>query len=570
MILQRLVEYYERLKTQGKVPLFGFQIKEIPFVIELDSSGGFVQFTDIRERSGKKLRGAPRVVPIELKRAGSKSWEKANLLWDHIGYVLGYDQSKPEAAAKQHGSFKKRFYETFEDIEDEGIQAVASFLKHLPTERIQNDPLWPEIAESKPNLTFRLSGDQELISQRSAVSRIVAEKAAEGEGEKQHCLVTGKQAVAATLHLGIKGVLGAQSVGGNIVSFNAESFCSYGKEQGLNAPISEEAAFAYVTVLNRLLGDPEHRIYMGDTTTVFWALGDTPMEHMFASLMVEPKAEAGEDTASIHALFKAPQSGAKSVLEDQTPFCILGLSPSAARLSVRYWYDGTVQELADHIRQYFQELEIVHGPDERVHLPLSRLLLSTALQYKWDNVPPNLTGETLRSVLSALPYPQTLLHALLRRIRAEQHITYARAALLKAILIRNHHKEITVALDTTNKEPGYVLGRLFALIDRAQYLAQGKVNAPIRERYFGSFSSAPIGVFGYLMDLHQHHMASLRKEKPGSHVNMDKEIGEVMGLLEPTAKAIPDHLPPAQQGLFALGFYHQRQHNFNQHKGDEQ
>ncbi|MFH0765143.1 MAG: type I-C CRISPR-associated protein Cas8c/Csd1, partial [Calditrichota bacterium] len=355
-----------------------------------------------------------------------------------------------------------------------------------------------------------------------------------------------------------------QSSGANIVSFNLDAFNSYAKTQGYNAPVGKKAEFAYTTALNTLLAKDSHqRLQVGDTSTVFWAARENPMENLYTDFFGEKvEVKSIQDNESLKALYNAPQSGAPPLQEDLTPFYVLGLSPNAARIAARFWYDGTVGEVAKNIRQYFDDTAIVHSPWEPEHLSLFRLLVSTAVQGKSENIQPNLAGDIMESILTGTPYPQTLLGAAVRRIHAEHEINYPRVALIKAVLCRDARfykkteKEVGMSLDTENTNPGYRLGRLFAVLERVQERARPNLNATIRERFYGSASSTPVVAFPHLLKLKNYHIAKL--ENKGEAVNFEKRLGEILdGLTD-----FPAHLCLADQCRFAIGYYHERQSFF--------
>jgi len=359
-------------------------------------------------------------------------------------------------------------------------------------------------------------------------------------------------------------VWGAQTSGANIVSFNLGAFNSFGKEQGYNAPVGEKAEFAYTTALNLLLKKgSRQRMQVGDASTIFWAEKKHDFEDVFAYLFGEPaKEDFTQDHKQLIATFRAAKIGSKLELDPRTLFYVLGLAPNAARIAVRFWYEGTVQQVADHIYQHFDDCAIVHGPKQPDSLSLFRLLVSTAVQGKSENIPPNLTGEFMRSILAGTPYPRTLLAAAVRRVRAERDVTYPRASLIKAVLVRDtryyhpNHKEVGMSLDTSNNNIGYRLGRLFAVLEKAQEEANPGINATIRDRFYGAASSTPVAVFSHLMKLKNYHIAKL--DNRGRAVNLERLIAEIMADIND----FPGHLSLPDQGRFAVGYYHQRQDFF--------
>jgi CRISPR-associated protein Csd1 len=576
MILQALTSYYGRISAydgSGVAPE-GFEKKEIPFIIVLDHDGKFKGIDDTRSGEGKKKRAREFLVPKGLKKSVNIA---ANLLWGNPEYVLGRPRPGTETDVKKVEKVKARhasFVETIEslDVDDSGVSAVLCFLREDDFSSVFSHPSWPEIEKSgKNDITFRLEGDTGLVCERNEVKKAVASMNKRGEDDRlQACLVTGEMDSPTRLHTAIKGVWGAQSSGANIVSFNLEAFNSYGKTQGFNAPVGKKAEHAYTTALNRLLGrDSRRRIQVGDSSTIFWADENSVMEDVYADLFGEPPKENPEQiNQAIRVLFESPRSGAPPITEDYTRFYVLGLSPNASRVAVRFWYAGTVGEVATNIKQYFEDCAIVHGNKEPEHLSLFRLLVSTALQRKSENIQPNLSGEVMKSILTGTPYPATLLASAVRRIRAEREITYPRASLVKAVLVRNsrYEKEVGMALDQNNTNVGYRLGRLFSVLEKVQEEASPGINATIRDHFYGSASSTPVTAFPYLMKLKNHHLAKL--ENRGRAVNLERLIGQIV---EGVASAgFPAHLSLQDQGRFAVGYYHQRQDLFTKKSTDEE
>ena len=553
MILQALCEYYER---KPDLPRPGFETKAIPFVIEINSAGQLVQIEDTRTLEGKKKIARNFVVPQGAKKTSAIA---ANLLWDNAEYVLGITSAgKPGRVLEQHAAFLAKLDAMAHKIDDAGLKAVRTFLQTHDKVRLEAYPLWPEILDTNPVMTFRLNGDLELICQRAAI-RAVLEKI-ETDAEEITCSISGKKDCFERLHISIKGVWGAQSSGANIVSFNKDAFNSFGKEQGANAPVGKRAAFAYTTSLNYLLSkESTQRIQVGDASTVFWSEKHTNLEDSFADLFDEPpKDDPAKQTRAIEALFKSPQTGALGDEGGNTCFYVLGLAPNAARISVRFWQVGTAAEMSARIRQHFEDIEMIHASFEKPYLSLFRLLVSTATQGKSENIPPNLAGEFMRAILAGLPYPQTLLQAAVRRIRAEREVTYPRTALIKACLNRqarysppNQEKEIAVSLDDSNTNPGYRIGRLFAVLEKIQEEAVNP-SATIRDRFYGAASSTPVTVFANLMKLKNHHLSKIEE---GRKRYFEKLIGQIMSDIND----FPAHLSLADQGRFAIGYYHQRQ-----------
>lgn len=569
MILQRLNEYYDRKQTApdatDRLPAFGLEDKAIPFIIELAADGTLVNITDTQEHQGKKKVAQRFLVPKGVKKTSGVA---ANLLWDTAEYVMGIDtKGKPERVQEQHAAFIKRIRELPGRYQvDQGIKAILGFLDRLDLPKLETLSAWEEIKSTNPTVSFRLHGDAQLVCQRLGLTS-AEEEDETGSAVNATCLVTGDESPIERLHPAIKGVWGAQTSGANIVSFNADAFRSYGKGQGDNAAVGKKAAFAYTTALNHLLvSGSRQRVQVGDASTVFWAEAEHDLEKLVPDLFGEaPKDDPDRGTEALKALHKAALSGKYTKGRSEDKFHVLGLAPNAARISIRFWETASAQAITARIEQHFEDLKVVRGKNDPEHLSLFRILTGIAVQNKAENIPPNLSGDVMRSIIEALPYPTTLLNLAVQRCRAEQDVRYPRAAAIKACLNRSIRRNnqntnetetlFTAMLDLNNTNNAYRLGRLFAALEKTQEDASPGLNATIRDRYYGAASSTPAAVFSTLLRLKNHHIGKLHA---GQAVNREKLIGEIMNGLD----RFPGHLPLPEQARFALGYYHQRQDFF--------
>lgn len=574
MMLHALNGYYERMldEPDSGMPAYGTSIENISFALVLGEDGSLRAIEDLRVQNGKKLRPRKMLVPSALKRSGRTP--PPNFLWDNTTYVLGCDdKGNPERSKLCNTAFLE-LLKSHCNNSDMGLKAVLSYLERGNGEEVSLREDWPEICGS--NLAFRLDGVPGFVHDRPAARDSWANCLAEREqGNVAQCLVSGSKRPIARLHPSIKGVRGAQSMGASMVSFDKSAFRSYGKEQSFNAPVSQEAAFAYTTALNSLLAsDSRQKITIGDTTYVFWAKKATAAESLFAFLF-DPPAESTEEpveqddqktTRDIHGLLKAIRDGRKPTdimpeLDEDVNFYILGLAPNAARLSIRFWQETSLGELLEKVGRHYRELEIVRQFDREPEFPpLWRLLLQTATLGKSENISPVLAGGLARAMLTGTPYPQNLLPVVLDRIRAEHNVTYFRAALLKAYLLRNKRMEVTVALDLNRTDRPYLLGRLFAVLEKAQEEAIPGANTTVKDRYLAAASATPGQVFHMLLKNMGNHVAKLRKdsEKQGRAVYLDRMAQDIIAGFND----YPKTMKAEEQGLFMIGYYHQRKDFF--------
>ncbi|TCP92097.1 CRISPR-associated protein Csd1 [Cricetibacter osteomyelitidis] len=581
MILSALTRYYHRLAGQtdrltggAKVPSYGFSEEKIGWVLELDSDGNLLNVIP-NLTADKKPQPKLMSVPRPEKRT---SGIKPNFLWDKTAYVLGVESNKDKTTAKaQPIAFSEKNFEAFKqyhlellaDTHDEGLIAVSRFFQQWQPEHFAESICPIEMLDA--NVVFKLADTGGYIHQREAAQHLWAGLLVTEETEQGLCLISGEIAPIARLHPAIKGVYGGQSSGGSIISFNKESFTSFGKEQGSNAPVSEQAAFAYTTTLNYLLRNNSHRLTIGDSSTVFWAEADNTAqaeaaEEFFAALMAPPDDEQ-ENQKIFNVLQEIskgrPLAEVAPKLSENTRFYILGLAPNAARISVRFWLDTTFGQLAKNLSEHWLDLALEPCP-WKTPPSIWRLLLQTASLGKSENISPVLAGEMARAVITGHLYPMSLLSQLITRIRADGDINGLRVALMKAVLQRKFRKGlikqgVPMSLNKESDDRAYLLGRLFAVLERIQTQALGELNAGIADRYYGSASAVPYSVFPRLVRGAKHHLARLRKDKPGMAIALSKDLREIVDRL---SEKYPKHLNVIEQGSFGIGYFQQEQSYF--------
>ncbi|MDR2507435.1 MAG: type I-C CRISPR-associated protein Cas8c/Csd1 [Candidatus Accumulibacter sp.] len=590
MILQALKEYYDRKAAdpESNIAPFGWEWKEIPFIIVLNNNGVPVDIKPTVEGTGKNKKTQWFLVPQSVIRTGEKTETreyKSNLLWDTIDYTIGFpsgDNKNIAICNKQHQAFKEKIA-ALDTIDDPGFIALQKFLELSDKEnKLKKYDKWEELKKKGLAHVFKLAGIEGILTDTQKVRQAINEfikKVSESSSNKICCLVSGEPDEIELTHAKIKGVLGCKSTGGSIVSVNFSAGESFGRRQGSVSPIGKHAAFFFATALNTLLSrDSKQKLQVGDATTVFWAEKRDKFEEDFGDFWAEPPGDNPDRlTNAVKSLYKSVDTGAFVTDSDNTRFYVLGLSPNAARISVRFWHVGTISEFASRFREYFDDLRIVHGSKDKDHLPLWRYLISLAALGKTENIPHGLAGNIMRAILEGLPLPLSLLQVAILRNRAEQDVTYPRAALIKAALNRSiknskstTERKLKMSLDTENDNVGYRLGRLFAVLGNVQHAALGgQTNTTIRDRYYSAASTAPASVFPTLLRNTKNHLGKLRKEKSGLAVKLEKEIQEILwGRDNEIKSGVPDfpaHLFLKDQGRFAIGYYHQRQDFFTKH-----
>ncbi|MDU1326163.1 MAG: type I-C CRISPR-associated protein Cas8c/Csd1 [Clostridiales bacterium] len=569
MILQALVKLYEDLAAQGKIARPGWSPVQVSWALCLDAGGRLIQVIPIPER---QKNGGSTAQSMELPTPVARSVNiDSNFLWDHSGYLLGIDaKGKPERSRQCFDACRRLHEQILDGVDSPISRAILAYFSQWQPARAAEHPALSDCLEEVrkgANLVFRVEG---RFAQEDAAIRAAWQNHYDsgGDGPDMQCLVTGQMGPVARLHPAVKGVRGAQSSGASLVSFNAPAFCSYGREQSLNAPTGKYAAFAYTAALNHLLSDRAHVQRLGDTTVVFWAAGADPAYQAFsAAALFGGPPPAGLEEATLRAALKKlsrMERCAEVPLDPARPFYILGLSPNAARLSVRFFLHDCFGGFLSHVNAHHARMEIVRPANDPYEtIPLWALLQETVPQTVRDKSPsPVLAGATARAILSNTDYPAALLNGVMLRIRADRKITRGRAAILKAYYLKNPHTEcpkevLTVSLNETSSIVPYNLGRLFSVLEAIQQAANPGINTTIKDKYFNSASATPATIFPILNNLAQKH---LKKLDTGLRIHYDRQLGQIKELL---GEMLPGRLSLPEQASFDLGYYHQTQKRYS-------
>ena len=622
MILKALYDYYQAMAELGKVAPSGMEWKAIPFIIVIDEDGTFRRAIDTRDKEHKL--GQEYLVAKAKGRSGSKSYAISQILWDHSGYVLGMptddSEEKLVMAPKQHEAFKQELTKLRELFpENKGFEAIELFYEKYEGQKegelsdlfevevkdlsniIPEDILLEIKKKVGANISFQLSTESDpnqLISSHRDIRSYLAGSTEEEGEEMGRCLVTGEKGTIARLHGGIS-LFGAQA-NATLISFQKFSgYDPYGKEQGLNAPISQPASDAIISGLNMLLEKDKNTNYrIGETTFVFWnTLQDDELlknyqEATFTGLPSDSDFDEEEEATSTSkkkvAKKKNPEQETKVVVQalrsalggknanidrdHSDRFYILALAPNAKRVSVKLWMEGTISEIIDNTLAHLDDMNIVRfnglldedTPPLRPVYRIMKAIYTATDSTKW---PRQVVQELLESIIKGLPYAPALQMACLERIHhdhtSKYPVTELRAALLKAYINRKHRKnpqikQLTMALDKSNSNPAYLAGRLFALLERIQEKAIPGVKANITDRYFRTASATPGIIFGRLLQLSAFHLSKIKKERGGLGFYFDRQIQEVLELLPGGQASFDKFFTPDQQSIFAVGYYHQK------------
>jgi len=587
VILQAL---YQLAESEHLMKDRDYQPKRVAWLVRVNQDGRFLGIVDTRwvpaTEGKRKPKPVAKSIPVPREKALT-SGDRAFLLFGKAEYVFGLDPMKKRPSEKlrtRFGLFRERVKTCLDATGDEGVRAVHLFLESLDagSQKIE----LPADCASNDLFAFVYAPDvDKLVANRPKVREYWKVcRTVKDTGQVRQCLVSGIEFCGDVVNVPpIMKVPGGTTSGVGIVSFNSAAFESYEWSGNENAPISRDAAEACSTALNRLLDPaypdpdteglslPSRNIRLSsDTVVCYWA----------------PHAKSGDLLACLGALFEANPAevgevyrslwrGKPPAIKDPSAFYALTLSGAQGRAVVRDWFESTVAEVADHLARHFADLDIVRNtpkPKERdlpPQIPLRALLRSLAPQGKDDAIPAPMAAELVEAALRGTPYPFSILQRALERMRAEiGHTDWldlerrdARAALIKAVLNRRrqttiNYKEVTRDMDPTNNNPGYLLGRLMAVIERMQQAASPEVNTTVVDRFFCGASATPAVVFPRLLRNMRHHASKAKDDKRGAGTAKWLE-GQADAIVS-GLNGFPAFLPLEEQGLFVLGYHHQR------------
>ena len=588
MILQALTEYYQALERERKIDAPGWTKVKVSYALCLAVDGTLerVDFMQTEQPRGKKMVLAPRSIslPAPVKRTVGVA---ANFLCDNSSYFLGIDnKGKPQRTQECFAACKAHHESLLKDVDSPAAQAVLAFFRTWDPQKARENPALQEHLDgilAGGNLIFCTA--EGFVHNDPAIQQAWEnDYNAAGDGPQGICLVTGAMGPIENIHPSIKNVAGAQSSGAALVSFNAPAFCSYGKEQNLNAPTGKYASFAYTSALNHLLADRDHVFRIGDATVVCWSRNAKPAYAALFGGVALGSAVPSYTENDLRGMVKSLCAGQSVIyqedrLDPDMDFYVLGLSPNAARLSVRFFLHNTFKGFLDNIQAHYRRLEIVRPAYDKFEtLSLWRLLSETVNQNSRDKSPaPDLAGEVLRAVLMNTRYPTTLLNGVTLRIRAEREVTRGRAAILKAYYIKLSEaanrenpdipKEVLqVSLNSDTNNIPYTMGRIFSVLEAIQESANPGINSTIKDKYFNSAAATPAVIFPILINLAQKHLKKLRGSNTGLCIFYEKQLTDLCSGIGDT---YPARMNLPQQGSFQLGYYCQTQARYQKKEEKE-
>jgi len=572
MMLQALIAYAERENLGDP----DFETVGVRWLVPLDNKGRLASspIPLAENPDAKKPRPKPFARPFTSPNELNQG-TKSHFLCDTLERsALFLDPKTPEKAAGrhvQHCYFQSLLEEAGAACSSElpRLQATLDFLRNADGVAELHRQLIAAKAKPSDNALFAVEGVHLLES--SALRQFWRDRrrrlgAQAGSRDQRICIATGELAETLDTTEKIKGIPGGLATGTNLISFDKDSFCSYGLEQAQNAALSAPAELKIRSALNTLIDKSRSQgLVFNNTVHLHWTR-ESIQEDPFDLL-------ASADKNAVEALLKSIQQGQPPVAFEANAYYALSLSGNGARIVVRDWLESTVPEVQRHVAEWFQDLAIVQpdGQGTKRDFKFGALLYGM-VRADLEDLSPALPTQLLHGALRgrSVPLPQAALAAALRRQYLEPKgedakrnaVILARLALIKACLLRSPNSPInnsqtkdtvmTECLNPESRDPAYLCGRLFAVFDRLQYLAQGGVNAGVVERYYASASTTPALVMGRLFRNAQFHLA---KTDGGVATNVGKDFEAITCAL---GDRFPASLDLESQGRFALGYYHQK------------
>lgn len=562
MILTKLKEYAD---NQMALPPPRYNKRLAAWFISLTEDGLFEGCICLKGNNKEEKKGKEFEAP-DRKRSGKAIRPK--LLFDSFEYALGIGRPdvSAEKVANYHVNFKKLVQDCADKTKDPSVIAVAKFLNSWEPTTGRN--LLPKDIDPSENVTFRVGN----IFPADAKERLTKvqdfwldslSNSSEDDDDSpiMQCLITENLApIAKRMPISIKGLsaIGGNPTGTELVSANQKPFTSYGLENSLSSPISIDAAERFAKALNSLIADDRSRMYIGSTVYVYWTKEKTTFNPL--AMLKQPKLE--EVAALLKSPFTAqPASGLTDTKVNQ--FYALALTANNARAVVRDWLETTIPNVEENLRQWFQHQQIVdaYGSSPR---PLNVFTLAASIyRDPAKEMQPSAPTALIRNALHGDRLPEDLLTKLVQRNRVEHDMTYPRVVLLKLIFSSNpNRQEMMTNMERLNLNPqlegndraAYFCGRLLAILEAIQRSAIGSINAPLTYRYYGAASSTPAVAFPQLLRGARAHLSKLRKERVGTYKALEEQVEEITANI----LTFPTTLSLQQQGLFGLGYYHQK------------
>ena len=568
MMLQALMAYAER---EGFDP--DFESVPVQWRIPLDANGKWLGSVIPLLADSTAKRPSPKLPLRPFSRSDDVGHGRAYFLCDNLERALAFpvadNPEKTEKRKTNFAYFKGLLREAAEDCLDEAdcLKAVLSFLNDDEELPRVHQALRSQGCKPTENVDIEVNG-KSLLNLHNLQNwwrrRREAEQLQVG-GIPVMSLASGEMVIPVQTAGKIDGIPGAPPAGMNLISFDKDSFRSYGLEKALNAPVSHTEDAKITGALNKLIASSYR---LEDVRYLHW--------------MREPDTDPFDlletaDEAVVAELLRSPLKGTLPSGLASNKYYLLSLSGNGGRIVVRDWLESTVPEVEANIRNWFDHLTIANEREGgtksafKLYALLATLVPRKNEKADFEKLPPQLSAQLLRSAMTGGALPSSLLAAAVTRqdLGGEQKLSPARLALIKLYLVRNHSaspleqkamSDKLKQLDPTSTDIAYLCGQLFAVIGRLQLLALGKVGTSLAERTYGGVATRPASTLGPIFTKVPAYLKKANSRFPGAGTNKQKEIETLCARIDAVDKAenrlgFPPFLGLEEQGRFALGYY---------------
>ena len=560
-ILRALYDYQAWADSQSGTAKPGCSMIDLAFAVQIDEAGNFKALVDLRK---DKKHGTPYLLPALVGRSGKNAWQTVNVGWDYREYVIGIgkvdeaEQQKSDMCELKLGSFRQSIADLCDQLSGEAAkQAVAIRAFYCNPENLillKNDPLFPECALfGKCCMTFLVGGSDIPFAALPGVLEYVGRKrgeSADSDAPSARCLITGESAPYALLHP-YTPIQGSQAIA-KLASWQINSgYDSYGHTKGENAPVSVKAAEMYGRAFDRLRKLPDNALFLGVDTCLFWTLPQDQEFEYIVSLVLRAATKDRETLkVALHAFVQSAKEGHYS--DDKRSFNLYVLSPNRARIAERCECEITIAEAADRLVSHLTDCAVADSSGVPIYWPLNHLFLTLTLDGKLSSLPRARYGSYIDSIFSRTLYPTSLYQAILRCVRENRTVSGIIAGALKGYLLREQLSnkgacKYTMSLNESIAEPGYLIGRVLALIEKSVNDTSPSLASLFGPKHFSDTMTKPGLVVPQLLRLYQPNLAATPY--------LQRQIAEIMDAME----HLPTRLLVGEQGSFVLGYYQQKQ-----------
>lgn len=587
MLLKSLVDYYDTLVGLRKVPPLDMSSAKVGFAIDLNEDGTVKRVVSLREKAdnGNAEISKTMFVPYQQRRGSGVA---PYFLADKMQYVLGCRYDKDTSSEKV---LTEKYFKAFAELHHkvlDGCHGVKAMSVLCFVDAITPGE-YPEIIEeniemldangTQPQIVLRDESGNDLILDPEIRNAWDAYLAAEqADGEEMIDLIDGHTAAVQKLHGSVRGI-GSTAGGISLISYNKNSFESYGLEHGENSPVSVVNERKYVATLNYLFASSDYVARIGKSTDpsmyiTYWSAdGNSIYQDIFSEYNGKSNLDRDDLKTIVEQIVHGKAVSCSGVeIKPDEKFYILGVSANSARLSIQFFYQCSFGDALQNVYQHQKRLEIIGAKDGHT-LSAGAMLNETVKKVKKNgkltsesNPSPSISLWLYKAIMQNTRYPSALYSQVMARVKAENSIGCVKAEIIKAYLIKNGTtvpKEVlTVAVNKDSDYAPYVLGRIFAVLEKIQKDVSPTITSTIKDRYIARAASDPVLVFPGLLRLSQTHQ---RKLSAAGKIYYNKVLNELMGKLPET---YPKHLSLEEQGAFYLGYYHENQELYTKKSAD--